>query len=80
MKLFDAHSHWLPEEIIANAHFFNKAWGDSEKQLATMDEAGIGKAILSYPTSDAHIKVGSQTEVAKIYNNSVAKIITPRWR
>ena len=74
--IIDAHSHWLPKEIIRNAHFFSPAWGDIEAQVAMMDEAGIDKAILSYPTSDAHLKVGSLKEVAKIYNNAVARIVT----
>lgn len=73
--IIDAHSHWLPEEIIKNAHFFHKGWGDIEAQLKLMDEAGIAKAVLSYPTSDAHLKLGSFAQVAHIYNNHVAKII-----
>ena len=74
--IIDAHSHWLPKEIIHNAHFFSPAWGDIEAQVAMMDEAGIDKAVLSYPTSDAHVKVGSLKEVARIYNDAVARIIT----
>jgi len=74
--IIDAHSHWLPKEIIHNAHFFSPAWGDIEAQLAMMDEAGIDKAVLSYPTSDAHVKVGSLKKVARIYNDAVARIIT----
>ncbi len=54
--LIDAHSHWLPDEIISNAHFFHKGWGDIEAQLKMMDEAGIDAAVLSYPTSDAHLE------------------------
>ncbi|MFA4992354.1 MAG: amidohydrolase family protein [Candidatus Omnitrophota bacterium] len=73
--LIDAHSHWLPEEIITNAHFFHKGWGDIEAQLKMMDEAGITAAVLSYPTSDAHLKLGSISEVAHIYNDNVAKIL-----
>lgn len=75
MKIIDAHSHWLPEEIINNAHFFSKAWGDIEAQLKIMDEAGIDKAVLTYPTSDAHLKLGSISQVAHIYNDNVAKIL-----
>ena len=74
--IIDAHSHWLPMEIIHNAHFFSPAWGDIEAQVAMMDEAGIDKAVLSYPTSDAHAKVGSLKKVARIYNDAVAQIIT----
>ena len=73
--IIDAHSHWLPEEIIRNAHFFSPAWGDIEAQVAMMDKAGIDKAVLSYPTSDAHIKVGTLNEVARIYNDAVARIV-----
>ncbi len=73
--IIDSHSHWLAEEIILNAHFFSKAWGDIEAQLKVMDEAGIDKAVLSYPTSDAHLKLGGQDKVARIYNENVANII-----
>ncbi len=73
--LIDAHSHWLPDEIISNAHFFHKGWGDIEGQLKVMDEAGIDMAVLSYPTSDAHLKLGSISQVAHIYNDNVARIL-----
>ncbi len=73
--LIDAHSHWLPDEIISNAHFFHKGWGDIEAQLKMMDKAGIDKAVLSYPTSDAHLKLGSISQVAHIYNDNVAKVL-----
>jgi len=73
--LIDAHSHWLPDDIITNAHFFHKGWGDIEAQLKMMDEAGIDAAVLSYPTSDAYLKLGSISEVMHIYNDNVAKIL-----
>ncbi|MDO8661769.1 MAG: amidohydrolase family protein [Candidatus Omnitrophota bacterium] len=73
--IIDAHSHWLPEEIISNAHFFSKSWGEIEHQLEAMDEAGIDQAVLSYPTSDAHLKLGSISLVARIFNDNVAKIL-----
>lgn len=72
--IIDSHSHWLPQEIIENAHFFHKGWGDIDAQVKMMEEAGIDKAILSYPTSDAHLKLGSISLVARIYNDYVAKI------
>jgi predicted TIM-barrel fold metal-dependent hydrolase len=75
MKIIDAHSHWLPEEIINNAHFFSKAWGNIEAQIAIMEDTGIDQAVLSYPTSDAHVKLGSFTQAARIFNDNVAKII-----
>lgn len=73
--IIDSHSHWLPEDIINNAHFFHKGWMDIEGQIKAMDEAGIDKAVLSYPTSDAHLKLGSISMVAHIYNNNVGKIL-----
>ncbi|MDI6759143.1 MAG: amidohydrolase family protein [Candidatus Omnitrophota bacterium] len=72
--LIDSHSHWLPEEIITNAHFFHKGFSDIEAQLKIMDEIGIRKAVLSYPSSDAHLKLGN-IAVARIYNDNVAKIL-----
>lgn len=73
--IIDSHSHWLPEKIINNAHFFSKNWGDIEAQIKMMDEAGINKAVLTYPTTDAHLKLGSFSLIARTYNDSVAKII-----
>lgn len=73
--LIDAHSHWLPDEIISNAHFFHKGWGDIEGQLKVMDASGIDAAVLSYPTSDAHLKLGSISQVAHSYNDNVARIL-----
>ena len=73
--IIDAHSHWLPEGIINNAHFYHNGWGDIEAQLKVMDEAGIDKAVLSYPTSDAHLKLGSISEVVRIFNDHAGKII-----
>ncbi len=76
--IIDAHSHWLPEEIIANAHFFSKAWGDIEAQVEAMEKAGVDKAVLTYPTSDAHIRMGSLKKIVEIYNERVAAILKVR--
>lgn len=76
--IIDAHSHWLPQEIIDNAHFFSKSWGDIESQVAAMDQAGVDKVVLSYPTSDAHIRMGSLEKVVEIYNERVSAILKMR--
>jgi len=73
--IIDAHSHWLPGEIISNAHFYSKAWGDIDAQLKLMQAQGIDKAVLSYPTSDAHLKLGSMSVVSRIFNDNVAEIV-----
>jgi len=73
--IIDAHCHWLPEEIINNAHFFSKAWGDIETQAQAMEKAGVDKAVLSYPTTDAHRRMGSLRKIAMLYNERVAAIV-----
>lgn len=73
--IIDAHAHWLPDEIISNAHFFHKGWGDIEAQVRMMEKAGIDKAVLSYPSSDAHLKLEGPKEVARIFNDNLAKIL-----
>lgn len=75
MKIIDSHSHWLPEEIVNNAHFFSKNWSDIEAQIRKMDETSIASAVLSYPTSDAHLKLGSVSKIARLYNDNVAETI-----
>ena len=73
--IIDSHAHWLPDEIINNAHFFHKGWGQIEAHIKMMEDVGIDKAVLSYPTSDAHLKLGSISQVAHIYNDNVAEIL-----
>lgn len=76
--IIDAHCHWLPEEIIDNAHFFSKTWGDIEAQVDAMDKTGVDRAVLTYPTSDAHLRMGSTKKVVEIYNERVAAILKLR--
>jgi len=73
--IIDAHAHWLPEDIINNVHFFSKSWGDVETHLAAMDDAGINKTVLSYPTSNAHIRMGSMKKVVETYNERVGSLL-----
>jgi predicted TIM-barrel fold metal-dependent hydrolase len=73
--IIDAHSHWLPEEIINNVRFFSKSWGDIDSQLEAMDRAGVQKAVLSYPTSDAHFRMGGLEKVVVLYNERVGSIL-----
>lgn len=73
--MFDAHSHWLPREIIEKAHFFSDAWGDIESQLAIMDKFHIDKALILYPTSDAYKQMGGLKEVARVYNDAIAEVV-----
>jgi len=73
--MFDAHIHWLPGEIIDNAHFYSNAWGNIEGQLEVMDKFHIDKTLIVYPTNDAYRKMGGLKEVARIYNNHIAGVV-----
>ncbi|PIQ89220.1 MAG: hypothetical protein COV72_04255 [Candidatus Omnitrophica bacterium CG11_big_fil_rev_8_21_14_0_20_42_13] len=73
--IIDSHSHWLPQKIIDNSSFFSKTWGDIERHLELMEKYGIDKAVLSYPTTDAHLKIGSISLTTDHYNSAIAKII-----
>lgn len=74
--LFDAHSHWLPPEIIEHAHFYSPAWGNIENQLAAMDQCGVAGTLIVYPTNDAHTRLGGMANVARIYNDRLAELIS----
>jgi len=73
--IFDAHTHWLPREIIDNAHFYSNAWSNIESQLAAMDKLHIDKMLIVYPTNDAYKKMGGLKEVARLYNNRIAEVV-----
>ena len=73
--MFDAHIHWLPGEIIDNAHFYSTAWGNIEGQLEVMDKFHIDKTLIVYPTNDAYRKMGGLKEVVRVYNNHIAGVV-----
>ncbi len=71
--IIDSHSHWLPNKIAQNTTFFKVRWSDITAQLKAMDEAGIEKSVLLYPTSDAHLNMRGRDKVSAIYNEEIAK-------
>ena len=73
--VIDSHCHWLPEEIIGNAHFFSKAWGDIEAGLVSMSACGIDASVLTYPSSDAHLKLGGYAAAAGIFNKNISLLV-----
>lgn len=73
--IIDAHSHYLPEEIIKTSSFYHAGWMDIEGQLKMMEESGIDKAVLNYPTTDAHIKLSDEEKACRIYNDGLNKIL-----
>jgi predicted TIM-barrel fold metal-dependent hydrolase len=72
MKIWDAHSHWMPPEVAGATSFFKQGWSDINLLLKNLDENGIEKAVLLYPTSDAHIKLGGWAQLSLVYNRLIA--------
>jgi predicted TIM-barrel fold metal-dependent hydrolase len=74
-NIIDAHSHYMPPAVAENTAFFKVAWSDIDRQLSLMDECGIEKALLLYPTSDAHVNMGGWQKVCDAYNPAIAEIL-----
>lgn len=72
-KILDAHSHWMPPEIAEKTSFFKQGWSNMDLLLRAMDGADVEKALLLYPTSDAHFKMGGWRELCFAYNTELAK-------
>lgn len=74
-NIIDAHSHYMPPDVAVNTAFFKVAWSDLDRQLSVMDECGIAKALLLYPTSDAHLNMGGWQKVCSAYNPAIADVV-----
>ncbi|MBU4310501.1 amidohydrolase family protein [bacterium] len=72
-KIWDAHSHWIPPGVAEYTSFFKRGWSDIDLLLNTLDNSGIEKAVLLYPTSDAHLKMGGWSKVCALYNEEISK-------
>lgn len=53
--------------------FYKKGWSDIDLLLQTLDDAGIEKAVLLYPTSDAHLNLGGWLRVCDVYNRGISR-------
>lgn len=74
-KIIDSHSHYMPPEVAQNTAFFKVSWSDIDRQLALMDAHKIEKALLLYPTSDAHLNMGGWANVCRVYNKGIAAVV-----
>jgi len=72
MKILDAHNHWMPPDVAEHTTFFKFGWSDSDALLKAMDTARIERAVLLYPSSDAHVKMGGWGKVCEVYNPAIA--------
>ena len=75
IRIFDSHSHYMPPSVAEKTAFFKVGWSDVDRQLKMMDELGIEKSLLLYPTSDAHINMGGWGALCKVYNEEIAKVV-----
>ncbi len=73
--IIDLHSHYMPPAVAQNTAFFKVNWSDLDRQLGIMDQCGIEKSVLLYPTSDAHLNMGGWTKVCGIYNEAIASAV-----
>jgi predicted TIM-barrel fold metal-dependent hydrolase len=73
--IIDAHSHYMPPEVAINTAFFKVHWSDIDRQLQVMDDNKIEKALLLYPTSDAHLNMGGWKNLCQIYNKEISSVI-----
>jgi len=74
-KIIDCHSHYMPPEVAQHTAFFKVNWSDINRQLSSMDQAGIAKSVLLYPTSDAHLSMGGWSNLCRVYNQEISKIV-----
>lgn len=65
----------MPPEVAEHTTFYQKGWSDIGLLLKTLDNAGIEKAVLLYPSSDAHLNGGGWSSVCDVYNLEISKRI-----
>lgn len=73
MRIFDGHSHFLPEVIRKNASFYPPVWSDEENLIGFIEKNQIEKTVLLYPTTDASKKMGATLESVS-YNEALAEL------
>jgi predicted TIM-barrel fold metal-dependent hydrolase len=71
--IWDAHTHWMPPEVAEHTAFYQTGWSNIDLLLKTLDDAGIEKAVLLYPSSDAHLNGGGWSRVCDDYNRGIAR-------
>lgn len=71
----DAHIHFIPQGISEHTTFYKGIWANKDKLYEFLDNSNIDKALLVYPSTDAHLKLGSFKKVSEIYNRELEKIL-----
>lgn len=70
----DSHIHFIPQEISENTSFYKGVWSDKVRLFEFLEVNKIDKAILVYPATDAHIKLGWQ-KLCENYNFFLAALV-----
>ena len=73
--LCDAHIHYIPEKISLNTSFYKGVWADKERLYQFLDSQGIDRALLVYPSTDAHLKLGNFNQVCQLYNTALESVL-----
>jgi predicted TIM-barrel fold metal-dependent hydrolase len=73
--LYDSHIHFIPEELSIHTAFYKDVWTQKSKLYEFLDNHQIDKALLVYPSTDAHIKLGGYAKVCELYNRAVEEIL-----
>jgi len=72
--LCDSHIHFIPPEISENTSFYKGIWSDKIRLFEFLEINKIDKALLAYPATDAHVKLGWQ-KLCESYNFFLAALI-----
>jgi predicted TIM-barrel fold metal-dependent hydrolase len=70
----DSHIHFIPESLSIHTSFYKGIWTDKNRLYEHLDKNDIEKALLVYPSTDAHLKLGERG-VCEVYNSEVANAI-----
>ncbi|MCF7869910.1 MAG: amidohydrolase [Candidatus Omnitrophica bacterium] len=72
--IYDAHIHFIPKEISDQTSFYKGVWADKSKLFSYLEQNDIEKALLTYPSTDAHLQL-EQKKVCQIYNKAQEELI-----
>lgn len=72
MKI-DSHCHYIPEKVARQTSFYKQGWSDIEGLNEFLRVHELDRAIVVYPTTDAHISMGWD-QLCTIYNREIAEI------
>lgn len=72
--LCDSHIHFIPQEIAEHTSFYRGVWTEKKRLLEFLDVNKIDKALLVYPATDAHLKLG-WPKLCEVYNTNLAALV-----